>query len=492
MYSKLLKICSAATMVFQLIACGGGGSNPAPLAPSATNNSPPVVSNPPPAATPTTPVAPVASSPVTVPCGSGTFAPLGYTSPAQCKIGLTVLPKNVQMLHPGELRFKFSDVDGNERTRTFTYSNGQTGTAVLTYMAGSLGEQVAGTSVTLETPSSKNTYTAFPRGSSAFSVEIPASSALSFNTNYTLTLSGFSPYWNADAIVIDAKQVLSFKTADAAFSPPQTCGVHGNAPCLLTPALCTWDSPCVLGIEKKNYYFENPANTLTFGLLENNYLGTASSGRELVFRATGLSVGGGYYLDGTTWIRSNVGQRVSTVRFSRRGDIYFDYASAAGVGEYCSRVGWSAHSAWSGQSVDRSHGSCASLIEPTLGDWIVPAGHRIDRTCTLAQRCAIGIGEHYVNDRATNDSINGDGWVFSRSFVLESAFPGAFQFRRYWLDLGPKPSPFTAAPTDPKTSEINKLGKAKNAFWVSDDLYVETDSGTCFHVNRSTFTVCPI
>lgn len=223
----------------------------------------------------------------------------------------------MQMLHPSELRFKFSDVDGNERTKTFTYSNGQTGTALLTYMAGNLGKQVAGASVTLETLNSKRSYPAVFRGESGFSIDIPASSAVNFNTHYTLTPSGFSPFWNSDAIVIDPRQTLSFKTADAAFTPPYACGMQGNAPCLLTPALCTWNNPCILGSAKQNYYLENPASPLTFGLLENNYRGTDSVGFELVFKASGLPTGTG---------RGNyTADRAATVRYSSRGDVYLDH-----------------------------------------------------------------------------------------------------------------------------------------------------------------------
>ena len=475
-------------MLFQLVACGGGGggnSSPTPVAPAVVTNPPSATPPPPIAVTPVAPPTPTA--PVSVPCGNGTFAPVGYTSTSQCKIGLTVLPKNVQMLHPGELRFKFSDLDGNERTRTFTYSNGQTSTNILTAVNGTLGEIVPGATVTLEGPKGTQNFPAISRGSSGFTIDIPVTFTLNYATNYTITVAGFSPYWGADAIMIDAQQKLSFKTVDTAFLPQQTCGLQGNSPCLLTAALCTWDSPCVLGTAKQNYYFENPANTMTFGLLENNYLGTASSGTELVFKATGVSVGIGY--KGGGFARSNITeQRVETVRFSKRGDIYIDTSNVYKSNERCYRASWASFNAW-GFDTAYLNGLCATYFVPA-SDWIIPAGRRIDRTCTLAQRCVITNDAHYVNDPATNFPINGEGWSFSRSFG--SLWPGSFSFRKYWLDIGPKPSPTTSAPNDPTTFALNKLGLAKNAFWVKDELYIQTDSGACFHLNQQTFAACPM
>ncbi len=385
------------------------------------------------------------------------------------------------MLHPGEFRIRFSDVDGNFPTRTFSYSNGQTSTASLTAVTGSLGEEISGAKVTLEGPKGKLIFPASLSDTGVVSVTVPSAFLLSFATNYTLTLAGFSPFWGADAIMINSSQTLSFKTIDVAFEPPQTCGVHGNATCLLTTALCAWNTPCILGATKQKYFFENPANTLTYTVLTNNYLETPSASFRRVFKAAGVSgvldTSGGFDF---------TGEGVESVRFSNRGDAYIDFS----LSKRCYRAVMSKIRPFA-LEIASITARCSAFSEPS-GDWAIPSGGRIDRSCSVTNRCAITSESHYVNDRATNDFVNGQGWVFSRSFEFTSFLTGAFGYRKYWLDIGPIPQPFTYAPTDPKTLEANKLGKAKKAFWVSDDLYIETDSGTCFHVNWETFATCPI
>lgn len=486
MFFNLVRFISAVSLVFQLTACGGGGSSqpvtfppvsdtlPVVSSPQPVNNTPPGVPNPP------------ANTAFTVPCGSGTFAPAGYTSESQCKVGITVLPKNIQMLTLSELRIKFSDVDGNDRTKTFTYSNGQTGTALLSAVNGSISEEIIGSRITLEGPSGKQTVTATLRDTGVIAVSLPNTFHLSYATSYTVSLSGFSAFWSGDAIMVAALQTVSFKTPDNAFVPPQTCGTQSNEPCLLTALRCTWSNPCILGAAKQDYFLENPANPTTYGLLENNYLGTASSSNELVFKSSGIKVGPGY---GVGFFRySYNGNRVEKVRYSSRGDAYFEFSTQNSDPGRCWRVGWNYFGTW---DLDTAYlnGTCDAFGLPN-SNWLIPLGKRIDRLCTLVNKCTITNDAHYVDDPAINDTVNGKGFIFSRSFNI-SGFINAFAYRRYWLDIGPEPLPSTFVPNDPQTMAANKLTRSKNAFWVTNDLYVETDSGSCFHVNKLTFTACP-